>query len=212
MARILLVEDDPTMREIMKLYFEKSHDVSLAEDGLLAVKFMNEERFDIIILDLILPKLSGDSVAQVANAKGIPVIMVTAKNSEADILNGLKIGAVDYVTKPFSPKVLLAKVDNFLKRLPNSPKLPTIDIISRTLITKNARVALSPTETSLLSEMMKKPGKVLNRHELMELVWGRKEVSKRIVDATVKNLRKKLKGTDIEIRTIIGVGYVLEIK
>ncbi len=212
MARILLVEDDPTMREIMKLYFEKSHDVSLAEDGLLAVKFMNEERFDIIVLDLILPKLSGDSVAQVANAKGIPVIMVTAKNSEADILNGLRIGALDYVTKPFSPKVLLAKVDNFLKRLSNSPKLPTIDIISRTLITKDARVALSPTETSLLSEMMKKPGKAFNRHKLMELVWGRKEVSKRIVDATVKNLRKKLKGTGMEIRTIVGIGYVLEIK
>ncbi len=212
MARILLVEDDPTMREIMKLYFEKSHDVSLAEDGLSAVKLIKKEVFDIIILDLILPKLSGDSVAQIANTKGIPVIMVTAKNSEEDILNGLRIGAVDYVTKPFSPKVLLAKVDNFLRRLPNVPRLPTIDTLSRTLITKNARVALSPTETSLLSEMMKKPGKALDRHELMDLVWGKQEVSKRIVDATIKNLRKKLKGTGIEIRTIIGVGYTVEIK
>lgn len=212
MARLLLVEDDPTMREIMKLYFEKSHEVSLAEDGISAVKLMNEEFFDIIILDLMLPKLSGNSVAQVANAKGIPVIMVTAKNSENDILNGLKLGAIDYVTKPFSPKVLLAKVENFLKRFSTKPKFPTIDVFSRTLITKDARVALSPTETSLLSEMMKEPGKAFRRKELMSLVWGEQRVSERTVDATVKNLRKKLKNTGVEIRTIVGVGYTVEIK
>ncbi len=212
MARLLLVEDDPTMREIMKLYFEKSHEVSLAEDGISAVKLMNEEFFDIIILDLMLPKLSGNSVAQVANAKGIPVIMVTAKNSENDILNGLKLGAIDYVTKPFSPKVLLAKVENFLKRFSTKPKFPTIDVFSRTLITKDARVALSPTETSLLSEMMKEPGKAFGRKELMSLVWGEQRVSERTVDATVKNLRKKLKNTGVEIRTIVGVGYTVEIK
>ncbi len=212
MARLLLVEDDPTMREIMKLYFEKSHEVSLAEDGISAVKLINEEFFDIIILDLMLPKLSGNSVAQVANAKGIPVIMVTAKNSENDILNGLKLGAIDYVTKPFSPKVLLVKVENFLKRLSTKPKFPTIDVFSRTLITKDTRVALSPTETSLLSEMMKEPGKAFGRKELMSLVWGEQRVSERIVDATVKNLRKKLKNTGVEIRTIVGVGYTVEIK
>ncbi len=212
MARILLVEDDPTIREITKLYLEREHEVLLAEDGVEAIKFINKNELDMIVLDLILPKLSGESVAQIAEMKKIPVIMVTAKNSESDILNGLKLGAVDYVTKPFSVKVLLAKINRFLKNLSKDGKYPFVDRVSRTLFTGNMKVYLSPTESVILDEMIKKPSKVFSRKKLLDLVWKNQNISTRIVDATIKNLRKKLIHTEIEIRTVFGVGYVVEIK
>lgn len=212
MARVLLVEDDPTIIEITKLYFEQEHEVFLAKDGMEAVESMNKNELDIIVLDLILPKLSGESVAQIAEMKKIPVIMVTAKNAEDDILNGLKLGAIDYVTKPFSPKVLLAKVNNFLKRLTKDEKYPFVDRTSRTLFTRNTKVYLSPTETIMLDEMMKRPSKVFSRKELLNLVWKNQNTSVRIVDATIKNLRKKLANTDVEIRTVFRMGYTVEVK
>ncbi len=212
MARILLVEDDPTIREITKLYFERVHEVLLAKDGIEAVEIMNKNDLDMIVLDLILPKLSGESVAQIAEMKKIPVIMVTAKNAENDILNGLKLGAMDYVTKPFSPKVLLAKVNNFLKRLIKEEKYPFVDRVSRTLFTDDMKIYLSPTETIILDEMMKKTSKVFERKELLDLVWKNQNISTRIVDATVKNLRKKLVNTGVEIHTVFGVGYIVQIK
>ncbi len=212
MARILLVEDDPTIREITKLYFEREHEIFLAKDGMEAIKSMNKNELDIIVLDLILPKLRGEVVAQIAEMKKIPVIMVTAKNAEDDILNGLKLGAVDYVTKPFSPKVLLAKVNNFLKHLAKAEKYPFVDRTSRTLFTRSTKVYLSPIEAIMLDEMMKKTSKAFSRKELLNLVWKNQNISVRIVDATIKNLRKKLINTDVEIRTVFGVGYIVEVK
>ncbi len=213
MATILIVEDDPTIREITKLYFEKEHEVLLAEDGMKAVKIMKENPIDLMILDLILPKISGETLAQIAKNKEIPVIMVTAKNAEEDILNGLKLGAIDYITKPFSPKVLLAKADNFLERFSaKSEKYPYVDLQNNALVLENESIYLSSTEARVLHEMLKNKEEVLSREELLEMVWRGQKVSARIVDATIKNLRKKLKSSPVKIRTVFGKGYRAEVE
>jgi two-component system OmpR family response regulator len=212
MATVLIVEDDPTIREITKLYFEKVHDVILAEDGMEAARAIKEKEIDLVILDLILPKISGETVAQIASCKKIPVIMVTAKNTEEDILDGLRLGAVDYITKPFSPKVLLAKANNFLERLHFSQekKYPYVDLQNNTLVTEKGTVYLSATEAKVLNELLKNRESVLSREELLKRVWNAQKVSVRIVDATVKNLRKKLKKSPVKIKTIFGRGYCAE--
>lgn len=212
MANILIVEDDETISEIMKLYFEKEHTVFLANDGIQAVKIMKEKELDLILLDLMLPKISGETIAQMAINKSIPVMMVTAKNDEEDILNGLKLGAVDYITKPFSPKVLLAKVNNFFERFQKEKRrYPYVDLQMNALVTEGKNVYLSSTESRVLYEMLKEPTKVLSRKELVERVWKGQNISPRIVDATVKNLRKKLKGSHVKIRTVFGKGYHVEV-
>ncbi len=212
MANILIVEDDETISEIMKLYFEKEHTVFLANDGIQAVKIMKEKELDLILLDLMLPKISGETIAQMAINKSIPVMMVTAKNDEEDILNGLKLGAVDYITKPFSPKVLLAKVNNFFERFQKEKRrYPYVDLQMNALVTEGKNVYLSSTESRVLYEMLKEPTKVLSRKELVERVWKGQNISPRIVDATVKNLRKKLEGSHVKIRTVFGKGYHVEV-
>ncbi len=205
MARLLFVEDDPTIRKITSLYLSEKHEVILACDGLEAMEKMKSYDFDLIILDLILPKISGETVAQFAKTKGVPFLMVTAKNAEEDILDGLKLGAIDYITKPFSPRVLVAKIDNFLHRLPR--KKLHLDLMACELITKDSTITLTKKEAFLLNELLSAPNSTLTREELLERVWKGEKVSKRIVDATVKNLRKKLQNSPVKLITIFGKGY-----
>ncbi len=212
MARILLVEDDPTIREILSLYLSKKYEVCLVSDGIEAAKKIRSEEFDLILLDLMLPGMSGETLAQIADTNGIPIMMLTAKSSEEDILNGLTLGAVDYITKPFSPKILMVKIENFLKRFSKDEQLPKLSPISRMLTTKNGKIYLTPTETRLLDEMLERSDKVFSREELIDIAWKDKKCSVRIVDATIKNLRKKLDGSEVGIKTVVGVGYTLEVK
>lgn len=212
MARILLVEDDPTIREILNLYLSKRYGVCLVSDGLEAAREIRDREFDLILLDLTLPGMSGETLAQIADARGMPVMMLTAKSSEEDVLNGLTLGAVDYITKPFSPKILMAKIENFLKRFSKEEHTIRLSAISRTLTTTKGQIYLTPTETRLLDEMLQRSGRVFSREELIDLAWKDKECSVRIVDATIKNLRKKLDGSELEIKTVVGVGYTLEVK
>jgi DNA-binding response OmpR family regulator len=190
MTRILLVEDDEMMREIMLLYLDKKYDVSSTGSGAEAARFIKEEHFDLILLDLMLPEISGETLAQIANIKNIPVMIMTAKNSEEDILSGLKLGVIDYITKPFSPKILMMKIDNFFERAFKKEEEFRLLTTERTLTTKNEKIYLTPVETKLLDVMMKDPGIPHRRDELLREIWE-DERSERIVDATVKNLRKK---------------------
>ncbi len=208
---ILLVEDDPTIREILVIYLSKKYEVALATRGFEAAKLIKDGNFDLILLDLMLPEISGETLAQIANLKDIPIMMITAKNSEEDILNGLKLGAVDYITKPFSPKVLMAKIENFFTRRSKDGKksMVSLSVDERTLLAKNRKIYLTPIETKLLEVMMNNPEKVYSREDLLKMAWN-EERSERIVDATVKNLRKKLDGSGIKIKTMIGIGYAIE--
>ncbi len=207
MAKILLVEDDRTIGEILSLYLGKQHEIVLVDDGIEAAKIVKDGDFDLLLLDLMLPGLTGETLAQIANLKGIPFIIVTAKNSEEDILNGLKLGAVDYITKPFSPKILVAKIENFFARDLKSPRL-NLHLNERELITSKKKVYLTPIEAKLIDFMLKNRGKICKREELLD-IWEDKR-SERIVDATIKNLRKKLEGSGIRIKTVIGLGYTIE--
>ncbi len=208
MAKILLVEDDKTMGEILSLYLGKQHEVVLIKNGIEAAKVVKEGNFDLLLLDLMLPGLTGETVAQMANLKGIPFIIVTAKNSEEDILNGLKLGAIDYITKPFSPRVLVAKIENFFARGTRISKL-NLHLNERELITDKKKLYLTPTEAKLINFMLQNRGKICKRKELLNVAWEGKR-SERIVDATIKNLRKKLEGSGIKIKTVIGLGYTIE--
>ncbi len=208
MAKILLIEDDRTIGEILSLYLGKQHEIVLIDDGIEAAKIVRDGDFDLLLLDLMLPGLTGETLAQMANLKGIPFIIVTAKNSEEDILNGLKLGAVDYITKPFSPRILVAKVENFFARDLRAQKL-NLHLNERELITDKKKVYLTPIEAKLIDFMLKNRGKVCKRKELLDIAWENKR-SERIVDATIKNLRKKLEGSGIKIKTVIGLGYTIE--
>ncbi|MGC8544674.1 response regulator transcription factor [Athalassotoga sp.] len=208
MAKILLVEDDRTIGEILSLYLGKQHEVVLVDDGIEAAKIVKEDNFDLLLLDLMLPGLTGETLAQLASLKGIPFIIVTAKNSEEDILNGLKLGAIDYITKPFSPRILVAKVENFFSRDSKTSKL-NFHLNERELVTDKKKVYLTPIEAKLINFMLKNRGSICKREELLSIAWEGKR-SERIVDATIKNLRKKLEGSGIKIKTVVGLGYTIE--
>ncbi|MCL4407517.1 MAG: response regulator transcription factor [Thermotogae bacterium] len=208
MAKILLVEDDRTIGEILSLYLGKQHEVVLVDDGIEAAKIVKEDNFDLLLLDLMLPGLTGETLAQLASLKGIPFIIVTAKNSEEDMLNGLKLGAIDYITKPFSPRILVAKVENFFSRDSKTSKL-NFHLNERELVTDKKKVYLTPIEAKLINFMLKNRGSICKREELLSIAWEGKR-SERIVDATIKNLRKKLEGSGIKIKTVTGLGYTIE--
>jgi len=208
MAKILLVEDDRTIGKILSLYLGKQHEVVLVDDGIKAAKIVKEDNFDLLLLDLMLPGLTGETLAQLANLKGIPFMIVTAKNSEEDILNGLKLGAIDYITKPLSPRILVAKVENFFSRDSKTSKL-NFHLNERELVTDKKKIYLTPIEAKLINFMLKNRGSICKREELLSIAWEGKR-SERIVDATIKNLRKKLEGSGIKIKTVVGLGYTIE--
>ncbi|BBJ27940.1 transcriptional regulatory protein WalR [Athalassotoga saccharophila] len=207
LERILIVEDDKSIGDILNLYLSKKYDTVLVNDGMEAARIIKKERFDLILLDLMLPNISGETLAQMADLSRIPVIIITAKSSEEDILNGLKLGVIDYITKPFSPKILLAKIDNFFSRMRNN----VVDLgdDGRSLIIGGKKIYLTQVESKLLNFLIKNYGRVCKREELLMAVWNG-ERSERIVDATVKNLRKKIKDSGIEIKTVMGLGYTIE--
>lgn len=208
MPKILLVEDDDTMRGILALYLEKKYDVSVASKGIEAAKLIKKEKFDLILLDLMLPEISGETLAQMASISEIPVMILTAKNSEEDILNGLKLGVIDYITKPFSPRVLMAKIENFFSRNVKTSK-SSFQINERELIIGDNKIYLTPIESKLINFMMENKGEICKREDLFKVAWEDKR-SERIVDATIKNLRKKLEGSGIKIKTVTGLGYTIE--
>jgi len=207
LERILIVEDDKSIGDILSLYLNKKYDTVLVNDGMEAAKIIKKEKFDLILLDLMLPNISGETLAQMADLNGIPVIIITAKSSEEDILNGLKLGVIDYITKPFSPKILLAKIDNFFSRIRNN--VVDFEDGGRSLTIDGKKIYLTLVESKLLNFLIKNYGRVCKREELLMAVWNG-ERSKRIVDATIKNMRKKIKGSGIEIKTVMGLGYTIE--
>ncbi|WP_182431387.1 response regulator transcription factor [Lactobacillus bombicola] len=231
--KILMVEDDKSLSEMMCMFFEKEGwKVDIAFDGEQAVNQFKQDpnKYDLITLDLNLPKKDGIQVAKEIRAVStrIPIIMLTARNSEEDQILGLGVGADDYVSKPFSPLALIARIKALLRRIKieDNPKLnkPTqlyqaFDIETTHMkISKSRREVLfdgqavaniTPKEFSLLFTMAQKPKQVFARGQLLELVWGYDYFGEeRTVDAHIKKLRQKLEkfGANV-IQTVWGVGY-----
>lgn len=226
-----MIEDDSSVAEMMKLFFAKEKwNVDVATDGEEAVeKFMaNKDKYDIITLDLNLPKKDGMEVAREIreSSQRIPIIMLTARDSESDEILGLEIGADEYVTKPFSPLALIARIKALYRRTnlgASSDKLnpndKDFDVTTKHLsISKDRREVLfdgktindlTPKEFDLLLTMAQKPKQVFSREKLLELVWGYEYFGEeRTVDAHIKKLRQKLETAGPQvIQTVWGVGY-----
>ncbi len=193
--------------------------VEVAHDGHAGVALCERVRPDLVVLDLMLPGLDGLEVCRrVQRDRQVPVLMLTARGDESDVLVGLAVGADDYVTKPFSPRELVARVRALLRRVERRPAPPgdavrigslEVDPAARLVRIEGQTVHLTPTEFDLLALLCARPGVVFSREQLLAEVWGWRDGSgQRTVDSHVRGLRRKL-GADL-VRTVHGVGYALE--
>ena len=223
METVLIIEDDPTMIIGLKDNFEfKGYKVLTAADGEKGLKAALNSRPDLIILDIMLPKINGYEICRLIREEklAVPIIMLTAKGEESDIVLGLNLGADDYVTKPFSIKELLARAAAFLRRAKKEVQDAyefgglRLDISARRLTRKNKEIELSPKEFNLLEYFVKKPGRALTRDEILNAVWGYDcVVTSRSIDRFVTTLRNKIEpdpARPIFIHTIRQIGYRFE--
>jgi DNA-binding response OmpR family regulator len=212
--RILLVEDDPKTRATVALYLEREgYDVATADDGVRALELAREREPHLVVLDLMLPRLDGIEVCRaLRESSDTAIIMVTARSTEEDKLAGLDLGADDYVTKPFSPRELMARIRAVLRRAAEDDVVElggiTIDRVHREVRCGGEPVALTPTEVRLLDALMRSAGRTFTRQELVERVLGEEyEGLDRTVDVHVMNLRRKLGEAGKAVATVFGVGY-----
>ena len=222
MAKVLVVEDDPDIAELIRHYLEKAgHEVTSLATGGGVIGRVKADRADLVILDLMLPELDGLSVCQAMRADpataAIPVIMLTARGEEADRVKGLELGADDYVTKPFSPKELTARVAALLRRTSRPPAGTllryagiTIDPDRHAVTSDGREVKLTAKEFLLLQYLIQHRGRVLSRDLLLTDVWGYQYTGgTRTVDVHIRRLREKLPPLGDAIETIKQFGYKL---
>lgn len=213
--RILLVEDDPKTRSTVALYLQREgYDVATAADGEEALRVARDRNPHLVVLDLMLPRVDGLEVCRVLRASGgdPAIIMVTARTTEEDKLTGLDLGADDYVTKPFSPRELMARIRAVLRRAAEEDVIVaggiTLDRTRREVRVGEMPVAVTPTEYRLLDTLARAGGRTFTRQELVERALGEEyDGLDRTVDVHVMNLRKKLGDAGKSIETVFGVGY-----
>lgn len=210
--RIAVVEDDETIAgAIADRLRADGFDVEVARSGPAAIELCAELRPDLLVLDLMLPGLDGLEVCRRVRAeRDVPVLMLTARDAEQDVLVGLGAGADDYVTKPFSPRELVARVHAILRRTGAPLRIGAVELdsVGRRVRVDGEEVHLTATEFELLAALAARPGRALTRDQLLNDVWGfRAEGSTRTVDTHVAALRRKL-GAQI-VRTVHGHGYAL---
>jgi two-component system phosphate regulon response regulator PhoB len=222
---IYVVEDEPAQVEVLSYNLEKAgFRVVTTADGEQALLLVGESPPDLIILDWMLPEVSGIEVCRRLRArpesKTIPIIMLTARGEEADRVRGLEVGADDYVVKPYSPAEVVARTKALLRR--SRPGFAderleyagiVVDLATRKVRRGGRAIHLGPTEFRLLTTLMERPGRVLNRAQLLDLVWGHDvHVEDRTVDVHIRRLRKALNATGEPdpVRTVRGTGYAID--
>lgn len=219
--KVLIVDDEKLIRNIIKEYcHNEGYLTDEASDGLEAIEKVKENDYDIIILDLMMPKLDGySSYDQIKSIKNIPTIILSARSEEADKLLGFNLGVDDYMTKPFSPKELMARIKAVLKRnTKNHPdifkyKTLQIDKTGHSLTIDNKEVTLTPKEYNLLLYFIENKNVALSREQLLNKVWGYDFYGDdRTVDTHIKMLRNNLGKYRNLIKTVRAVGYKFEIK
>ncbi len=219
--KILVVDDEKDIGELIEYNLGKEgYQVVSAYNGEEALKFIKGDLPNLIILDLMLPGIDGLEVCRILKrdprTSGIPIVMLTAKGEEADIVAGLELGADDYVTKPFKVRELLARVRAILRRLSSKEEEREIikigdlvtDLMKHEVTLKGKPLKLTSTEFNLLKCLASNPGRVFTRDQLLNKVWGEEiVVVDRTVDVHIRRLRQKLKTASSHIITIRGVGY-----
>ena len=221
-AVVAVVEDEPALRQLLAAYLQRAgFAVQLYEDGASALAGVRESAPALVILDVLLPKLDGFAVLERLQNDGTapPVLLLTAKSTEADRLRGLQLGADDYVTKPFSPAEVVLRVEAILRRVRSGPPTPrtrtvagiTVDEDRHLVEVANQPITLTPTEFRLLTLLINRPGWTLTRQQLLDGAVGTDFLGyDRNVDVHVANLRKKLGLRPSPIHTVYGVGYRFE--
>lgn len=219
---VLIVEDDPTLLRVLSDNFQDAEfTVHTAADGQAGLNAARRLKPDLIILDIMLPEVNGYEVCRLLRKDGLemPIIMLTAKGLETDVILGLNLGADDYVTKPFSIRELMARAQAFLRRRSNSRTLHpfgefTLDLASHKLLRGGEEVILTPKEFDVLALLVRKAGRAFTRDEILQTVWGDSIfVTLRSVDRCINTLRKKIEPAPREpryIHTVRGIGYRFE--
>jgi two-component system OmpR family response regulator len=222
-AHILIVDDDGHIREVMRFALEKAgYRVTEAPDGTRAYELVEREPFDLVVLDIVMPEDDGLTLCRKIRAHSrLPIIFVSSRDEELDRVLGLELGADDYLTKPFSPRELAARVAAVLRRtLPGpapaaaAPPLVRgpiqLDVVRHTCQVSGRELSLTVTEFELLRALLQSPGRVLSRAQLVELAYGAGHyISDRTVDSHVRRLRAKLGDAVGMLETVYGVGYRL---
>lgn len=219
---ILVIEDEEDILELVRLNLNRAgylvYGATRGEEGL---RLLRREPIGLVVLDLMLPGISGFDLLKQLRAsrewQRLPVLILSARGEESDIVVGLELGADDYMTKPFSPRVLVARVRNLLKRNQYEPRSPEEPLRvgevylhpgKHEVRVKGRRLSLTPTEFSILKLLMGKPGYVFTRGQILEAIRGGEEpVTERLVDLFIHELRKKLKGVPGFLETVRGIGY-----
>ena len=225
-TRVLIVDDDPNINQLIKLYLEKEgYETETAERGAAALNLFKKNPPQIVLLDLMLPGMDGWQVCrEIRKISTIPIIMLTAKDETFDKVLGLELGADDYMTKPFDPKELIARIKAVMRRTQTAvaPErelaFPNLVInMSTYLVTYNGKdIEMPPKEIELLYFLAAHPNKVFTRDQLLEQVWGFDYFGdSRTVDVHIKRIREKLPGSEEygwQIKTVWSVGYKFEVK
>ena len=220
-STVLVVDDEKNIVQLARLYLNKEgYEVESAYDGLEALKMAKSVRPDLIILDLMMPEMDGLEVCrELRKTSNVPIIMLTAKGDDIDRIVGLEIGADDYMTKPFNPRELVARVKAVLRRTAQDAPAQAVleagglhlDTASREVTLDGAEITLRAKEFDLLTAFMRYAGIVLDRERLLQLVWGADYYGDtRTIDVHVAWLREKLAAAkNVKIQTVWGVGYKL---
>jgi len=234
-ANLLLVDDDAHIREVMRFALEKAgHHVREAADGAAAFTLFAQHSFDLVVLDIVMPEMDGLELCRKIRAQGaLPIIFVSSRDEELDRILGLELGGDDYLTKPFSPRELSARVAAVLRRsavppvpaqpsasaLPAAQPEPTVRLQHGGVVLDRARhqcwvggreLVLTVTEFELLRALLEAPGRVFSRSQLVEHAYGAGHyISDRTVDSHIRRLRQKLGAEAEQVETVYGVGYRL---
>ena len=219
MARILIVDDEKNIREVVREYCElNGYEADEAEDGMEAIEKVRTAHYDCVILDVMMPKLDGFSTCrEIKRLSNIPVIMLSARTEEYDKLFGFELGVDDYVSKPFSPKELMARLKVILERGKPADRNTlrfdglNVDVLGRTVTVDGVRAHLTPKEIDLLIYLLSHPNIALSRRTLLQEVWGFDYYGEdRTVDTHIKMLRRNLGRYRDRIVTVHGTGYKFE--
>jgi DNA-binding response OmpR family regulator len=219
-ARILVADDDRNIVDLVRMYLQKAgYDVVVARDGDEAQRELRNNGYDLAILDIMMPGPDGLQIVRALRRRSeLPVIFLSARTSDIDKVAGLQFGADDYVTKPFNPAELVARVQSVLRRSrslaePAGEHISIgelrMDVPNRTATVKGEPLSLTPKEFDLLATFARFANVTMDREKLLDLVWGTSFYSMRTVDVHVVRLRSKLEGSGVRIETVWGSGYRL---